>query len=67
VTAHNNPNFEHVGEFSNKIEIARKPLATARYTYKAKNGKLLVVLTSSQKEKLIFKQYTQTLFNKDLF
>jgi hypothetical protein len=40
---------------------------TARYIYKAKNGKLLVVLTPSQKTKLIFEQYKQTLFNKDLF
>jgi hypothetical protein len=41
--------------------------STARYIYKAKNGKLLVVLTPSQKAKLIFEQYIQTLFNKDLF
>jgi hypothetical protein len=38
-----------------------------RYIYKAKNGKLLVILTPSQKAKLIFEQYIQTLFSKDLF
>jgi hypothetical protein len=43
------------------------PKATARYIYKAKNGKLLVVLTPSQKAKLIFEQYVQTLFIKGLF
>jgi hypothetical protein len=41
--------------------------SAARYIYKAKNRKLLVVLTPSQKAKLIFEQYIQTLFNKDLF
>jgi hypothetical protein len=41
--------------------------STARYVYKARNGKLLLVLTASQKAKLIFEQYMQTLFNKDLF
>ncbi len=41
--------------------------STARYIYKAKNGKLLVVLTPSQKEKLIFELYIQTIFNKNLF
>jgi hypothetical protein len=41
--------------------------STARYIYKAKNGKILVALTLLQKAKLIFKQYMQTLFNKDLF
>jgi hypothetical protein len=34
---------------------------------KQKNGKLLVVLTPSQKAKLIFEQYVQTLFIKGLF
>ncbi len=41
--------------------------ATARYIYKAKNGKQLVVLTPPQKAKLILEQYIQTLFNKGLF
>jgi hypothetical protein len=41
--------------------------STARSIYKAKNGKLLVWLTTSQKAKLIFKQYIQTLFDKDIF
>ncbi len=40
--------------------------STARYIYKAKNGILLVVLTPWQKTKLIFEQYIQTLFDKDL-
>ncbi len=41
--------------------------STSRYIYKAKNGKLLVVLSPSQKAQLILEQYIQTLFNKDLF
>ncbi len=49
------------------LEGLRLDRSTARYIYKAKNGKLLVVLTPSQKAKLIFEQYIQTLFNKDLF
>jgi hypothetical protein len=47
--------------------MARQIYCTARYIYKAKNGKLLVVLTPSQKAKIIFEQYIQTLYNKDLF
>jgi hypothetical protein len=55
----------------NVLKLAKKGLrldrSTARHIYKAKNGKLLVVLTPAQKAKLIFEQYIQTLFNKDLF
>jgi hypothetical protein len=48
------------------VNSVKALMATARYIYKAKNGKLLVVLTPSQKAKLIFEQYKQTLFNKNL-
>ncbi len=53
--------------FPSKKKWLRLDRSTARYIYKAKNGKLLVVLTPLQKAKLIFEQYIKTLFNKRSF
>jgi hypothetical protein len=55
-------NYQH-----NVMKGLRLDRSTAQYIYKAKKGKLLVVLTPLQKAKLIFEQYIQTLFYKGLF
>jgi hypothetical protein len=58
----------HYCQVANDLLIwLRLDRSTARYIYKAKNGKILVVLTRLQEAKLIFEQHTQTFFNKDLF
>jgi hypothetical protein len=61
------PNIFKICKDNSLLIWLRLDRSTARYIYKAKNGKLLVVLTPSQKTKLIFEQYIQTLFNKDCF
>jgi hypothetical protein len=50
-------------EVNSSFKRLRLDRSTARYIYKAKIGKL----NPSQKTKLIFELFIQTLFNKDLF
>ncbi len=62
-----NPSCDTTGFAPAATRYSRLDRSTARYIYKSKNGKLLVVLTQAQKAKRIFEQYIQSLFNKDLF